>query len=518
MAITTTSGFWNLAEEYPSRVAVIAPDGAPIRAGDLLARANQYVHGLRFLGLRPGDTLAVVLPNSTLTLELYLAALQAGWYVTPINHHLVAGEIAYILRDSEAKAVVCDARFAESCGRAAREAGLDARARFSVGEIDGFRPIEELWTGQSTGAPADRCAGMPMHYTSGTTGRPKGVRRPLPTVSPELVVAHSQGVYAMVGVEAGPPNVHLMVSPMYHTIVSMTVMSLHLGHLAVVRDGFTPEDALASIDEYQVTVSHMVPTMFHRLVSLPEPVRQASDVSSLRWILHAAAPCPIWVKQQMLDWWGPVLYEYYGATEGGGTLVTPQEWLARPGTVGRPWPGADVRILDDDREPCPAGREGTIYMKLGANRFAYHKDPLKTESSRVDGFFTVGDVGYLDADGYLFICDRKADMIISGGVNIYPAEIESAILEHPAVADVAVFGIPDEEWGEQVKAVVQAHPGVAATAEFEEELGAFCGDRLAKFKCPRSYDFTDALPRDPSGKLLKRKLRDPYWADRERAV
>jgi long-chain acyl-CoA synthetase len=518
VAIMTAIGFWNLAEEDPGRVAVIAPDGTAIEAGDLLARANQYVHGLRSLGLRPGDTIAVVLSNSALTLELYLAALQAGWYVTPINHHLVAGEIAYILRDCEAKVLVCGARFAASCVPAADEAGLDGRARFSVGEIPGFRPIEELWSGQPTGAPAERSAGMAMHYTSGTTGRPKGVRRPLPAVTPEVVVAHTQGVFAIVGVEAGPPNVHLMVSPMYHTIVSMSVMSLHLGHLVVVREGFTPEDALDSIDKYKVTVAHMVPTMFHRLLSLPEPARRSSDVSSLRWILHAAAPCPIWVKQQMLDWWGPVLYEYYGATEGGGTLVTPQEWLARPGTVGRAWPGAEVRVLDDNRDPCPAGREGTIYLKLGANQFAYHKDPKKTESNRVDGFFTVGDVGYLDDDGYLFICDRKADMIISGGVNIYPAEIESAILEHPAVADVAVFGIPDDEWGEQVKAVVEPHVGVGPTAELEDELRAFCSERLAKFKCPRSYEFTDSLPRDPSGKLLKRRLRDPYWAGRDRAV
>jgi long-chain acyl-CoA synthetase len=413
---------------------------------------------------------------------------------------------------------VCDASFGDVCTAAADDARIPTSHRFSVGVLSGFRDVEELSRGAPATVPDVRTAGMPMHYTSGTTGRPKGVRRPLPGVEPEVVVANSRGIYALAGVEAGPPNVHLMVSPMYHTIVSMTVTSLHLGHLVVIRDRFTPDDTLDSIARYRVSVAHMVPTMFHRLLSLPAEVRQVSDVSSLRWILHAAAPCPTWVKQQMLEWWGPVLYEYYGATEGGGTVVTPEEWLARPGTVGRPWPGTEVRVLGDDLEPCPPNQPGTIYMQLGANNFAYHNDPAKTQANRVDGFFTVGDIGYLDDDGYLFICDRKIDMIISGGVNIYPAEIESVLLAHPLVADVAVFGVPDEDWGEQVKAVVQLVPGALPTEHIAQDLRAFCEERIARYKVPRTLDFTEALPRDPSGKLYKRTLRDPYWAGRERRV
>ena len=271
------------------------------------------------------------------------------------------------------------------------------------------------------------------------------------------------------------------------------------------------------IEKHRVTTTHMVPTQFHRLLMLPEAVRSRYDCSSLQNVLHAAAPCPIDVKRRMLDWWGPVIYEYYGATEGGGTLVTPQEWLARPGTVGRPWEGADIKVLDDEGKDCPAGQPGTVYLKL-IQEFSYKGDEQKTRSNRRGNFFTVGDVGYVDADGYLFLCDRKIDMIISGGVNIYPAEIEAVLLSHPQVADAAVFGIPDDDWGEQVKAVVEAAPGAAANEALAREILDFCAEQLAKYKCPRSLDFTTAMPRDPNGKLYKRKLRDPYWAGRERRI
>jgi long-chain acyl-CoA synthetase len=235
-------------------------------------------------------------------------------------------------------------------------------------------------------------------------------------------------------------------------------------------------------------------------------------------MIHAAAPCPPDVKRRMLEWWGPVIYEYYAATEGGGTIVTPQEWLERPGTVGRAWTGAELRILTEDGQPCAPKQIGTVYMKLGPASFEYHKDKAKTEGSRREGFFTVGDVGYLDEDGYLFLCDRKSDMIISGGVNIYPAEVESVLLTHPKVGDVAVFGIPDEDWGEQVKAVIELVPGVEPSPALAEEIMAFCLERTAKYKAPKSIDFTTSMPRDPNGKLYKRKLRDPYWLGRERAI
>jgi long-chain acyl-CoA synthetase len=283
-------------------------------------------------------------------------------------------------------------------------------------------------------------------------------------------------------------------------------------------DGWSPEETLRLIADQRVSTSHMVPTQFHRLLALPDDVRAAADVSSLTHVIHAAAPCPIEDKRRMLEWWGPVIYEYYAATEGGGTMVTPQEWLRKPGTVGRAWPNSDVRVEDDEGRPCPPGEPGTVYLSLGQADFEYHRDAEKTRAGRRDGFFTVGDVGYLDEDGYLFLCDRKADMIISGGVNIYPAEIESALFAHPRVADVAVFGIPDPEWGEQVKAVVEPTKGTTAGPELARELDEFCRGRLAGYKCPRSFDFIEAMPREPTGKLLKRRLRDPYWAAERRNI
>jgi long-chain acyl-CoA synthetase len=262
----------------------------------------------------------------------------------------------------------------------------------------------------------------------------------------------------------------------------------------------------------------MVPTQFHRLLALPAEQRAAADVSSLGHVIHAAAPCPVEVKHRMLEWWGPVLYEYYAATEGGGTLVTPREWLERPGTVGRAWPGAEVRVQDDGGRPCPPGVPGAVWMSLAQSPFEYHRDPEKTRRDRRGGFFTVGDVGYLDEAGYLFLCDRRDDTIISGGVNVYPSEVESVLFGHPAVADAVVFGVPDAEWGEQVKAVVQPAPGAVPGPELAGELIQLCRQRLAGYKCPRSVDFTAALPRDPTGKLARRKLRDPYWAGTGRAI
>jgi long-chain acyl-CoA synthetase len=275
---------------------------------------------------------------------------------------------------------------------------------------------------------------------------------------------------------------------------------------------------LDCIDRYGVTHSHMVPTQFNRLLALPDDVKAKYDVSSLRNIVHAAAPCPIEVKRQMLAWWGPVIYEYYAATEGGGTLIGPEEWLERPGSVGTAWASSEIRILDDDGNDVPTGETGTVYMKLASAAFEYHKNAESTAENRREGFFTVGDIGYLDDAGYLFLCDRKSDMIISGGVNIYPAEIEGELQAHPKVADVAVFGIPHPDWGEEVKAVVEPVDGVEPSDELAAELTEWCTERLAKFKIPRSFDFSPELPRDPNGKLYKRKLRDPYWEGRATAI
>jgi long-chain acyl-CoA synthetase len=512
-------GFWIRAEEDPSWIAVVESDGTQVTAGELLSRANQITSGLRAAGLRPGDGIAALLPNGAAAVEVYLAALQAGWYLTPINWHFTVPEIAYIVADCEAKAFFVHERFAELGTAAADQAGVGQAGRFSYGAVNGFTPVEDLLAGQPTTRPADRTAGTTMHYTSGTTGRPKGVRRPLSGLSPEDAAAFGALLLQLFGITDGQPNAHLVTSPNYHTAVTVFGGgALHLGHTMVCMDSWDAKDALALVERYQVTNSHMVPTQFKRMLSLPDETRQRYDLSSMQWLIHAAAPCPVGIKRAMLEWWGPCVYEYYAATEGGGTIASPQDWLARPGTVGTAWPVSEVIVVDDDGSPSPVDTPGTVYMKMGESEFEYKDDPAKTAASRLDGFFTVGDIGYLDSGGFLFLCDRKADMIISGGANIYPAEIEAEIIMNPKVADVAVFGIPDADWGEQVKAVVQPAPGVEPGDALAAEILAALDGRLARMKWPKSIDFSAALPRDPSGKLLKRRLREPYWQDQNSAI
>jgi len=513
-------GFWNLATEDPERVALVAQDGRSRTAGELLAAANQVSHGLRALGLETGDTVAVVLPNDLPMLEVYLGATQIGLYLTPINHHLVGPEIAYIVNDSDAKVFVTDERFADEIAKAMTEIDIPTTNLFAVGPIEGFRPYSELTAGQPTTAPADRIAGSPMHYTSGTTGKPKGVKRALVDIDPDILGELYAGFQGMFGVQPLDANVHITGSPLYHTAVLMwTANSLHMGHTVVLMEKWTPEEMLRLIQEHGVTTSHMVPTQFHRLLALPEEVRGQYDVSSVRCMVHAAAPCPPEVKRRMIAWWGDAIMEYYAATEGGGTIITAAEWMKKQGSVGVAWPGSEIRIYDEDSgELLPAGTEGTVYMSLALANFEYKGDEQKTNDARRDGFFTVGDWGLLDEDGYLFLKDRKSDMIISGGVNIYPAEIEGELLTFPKIGDVAVFGIPHEDWGEEIKAVVQPAEGIEADDALRDEIFAFCGDRLAKFKRPKTIDFSAELPRDPSGKLYKRKLRDPYWEGVDRKI
>jgi long-chain acyl-CoA synthetase len=513
-------GFWDIAQARPDHLALVDPDGREISAGELLASCNQLVHGLRAAGLQPGDAVAMLLPNSAEVFELFLAVTQAGFYLVPINWHLVGPEVAYIVGDCEAKVFVSHADFAATATAAADEIDFPAEGRFSVGgDIPGFRAYDELKAGQPTDVPSDRQMGMVMNYTSGTTGKPKGVRRALPGVDPETGSNGFGGMLFMFGLQPFDDNVHIVGSPLYHTAVLVFAGSaIHIGHTLVVMEKWTPEGMLRLIDKYGVTNTHMVPTQFVRLLGLPEDVRSKYDVSSLRHMVHAAAPCPPDVKRQMIEWWGPTIDEYYAASEGGGTIVFAKEWLEHPGTVGRAWPISEIAILDDDGNDLPAGQIGTVYMHMMTGNFEYFKDKDKTDKSRKGKFFTVGDAGYLDEDGWLFLSDRKIDMIISGGANIYPAEIESELIMHPKVADVAVFGIPHDDWGEEVKAVVEPVEGTVASPELESEILEWAKTRLAKFKTPRSVDFTDEMPRDPNGKLYKRKLRDPYWEGRERAI
>ncbi len=506
------NSFWNHAQADPDHLALVEPDGTEHTAGALLASCNQVAHGLRALGLAKGDTVATMLPNGAAVVEVALAAAQTGLYITPVNWHLVAPEVAFILEDSGAKAVVCGAEHAGIVREALKGKNI---AAFVLGDAsEGFRPLSDLKAGQSTELPSDRFGGFTMTYTSGTTGRPRGVRRPTFDVPPEHLAESFTGFLKLFGI--GPDGVHLVVSPLYHTaVINWCLYSLHYGHTAVLMDKWTAEGTLERVQRYKVTHTHIVPTQLSRLMALDAEARAAYDTSSLTHVIHSAAPCPIDLKRSVLAWLGPVVYEYYAASEGGGTTATPEQWLEKPGTVGKPWPISQIRILDDEKQPLAPGEVGTVWIRMGEHKFEYHGDEEKTEKAWDAGFFTVGDAGYLDEDGFLFLCDRKADMIISGGVNIYPAEIESALHGHPGIADCAVFGIPDDDWGEQVKAVVQLEAGVTLD---EETVLAWCRENVAGYKCPRSVDFMDALPRDPNGKLYKRRLREPYWEGRERQI
>jgi len=518
--MTAELGFWALAQADPEHVALVTPDGREITAGHLLEECNRVVHGLRAVGLQPGDAIAAVLPNGMELIEIYLACLQAGWYLVPINHHLVGSEIAYIVGDSEAKVFVAHERFAEAAVAAAEEIGFPPAGRFAVGSVPGFRSYAELKADQPADLPTDRTTGAVMNYTSGTTGRPKGVRRALSGRPPEAVAASFGGMLLMFGLQPGDDNVHIVGSPLYHTAVLVFGGgALHLGHTVVLMDKWTPEGMLELIQRHRVTSSHMVPTQFHRLLALPDDVRARYDVSSLRHMVHAAAPCPPDIKRRMIEWWGPTVDEYYAASEGGGTTVFAAEWLEHPGTVGRAWSYSEIAIFDDEGTRLTEPHQiGTVYMKMSAGTFEYYKDKEKTRKNRIGDFFTVGDVGELDEDGWLFLRDRKIDMIISGGANIYPSEIESVLLTHPQIGDAAVFGVPNEDWGEEVKAVIEPAEGAVAGPELERDILEFCAGRLARFKTPKTIDFVDELPRDPNGKLYKRKLRDPYWEGRQRAI
>jgi long-chain acyl-CoA synthetase len=511
-------GFWKIAASDPDRLALVDAEERTATFGELSATSNQLARGLRDLGLQRGDAIAVLLANEAAFLELYLAATQIGLYITPVNFHLTGPEIAYIRQDAEVKVYVAGERYADAARAAASEAGLASDRCFGVGKVDGFQPYDDLKADQPIAPPDDRSAGQTMLYTSGTTGRPKGVRRPLPDADPDTAAALSSLLASLFEVQPGE-GVHLAAGPLYHAApLAFGTGALHMGHAIVLMDKWSPERTLELIERYRVTTSHMVPTMFHRLLALPDAIKQVHDTSSLSNVIHAAAPCPVDVKRRMIEWWGPVIYEYYAATEGGGTYVTSPEWLERPGTVGRAFPGATIKILDDDGDECAAGTSGTVYMGSAIGSFEYYKDPGKTADARKGDLFTVGDVGYLDEAGWLFLNDRKADMIISGGVNIYPTEIEAALLTHPSVGDAAVFGVPNDEWGEEVKAVVEPAAGVQSSPQLADELLEHCRSQLAGYKVPRSLDFRDELPRYPTGKLYKRLLRDEYWQGRERNI
>jgi long-chain acyl-CoA synthetase len=491
---------------------------------DLDARVDRLIHALRGAGLRSGDTFGLLCGNRREYYELMCAAAHASWRFVPVNWHWAPEEIAYVLRNSDAVGLVADARFAELArATVARDDCPPLRLRaLAGGSAPGFLDYEALIAAAPSGPAADGGLGGPMFYTSGTTGRPKGVKSTL------FGLGAPAGVLKLVGGSVtsamGLPEygTALVVGPAYHSAQwAFSFLPLLAGQSVVMRHRFDAAETLELIDRHRVTNVHLVPTQFVRLLRLDDAVRARFDGSSLRVVWHGAAPCPPEVKRRMIEWWGPKISEYYGSTEGSiVTRIDSASWLARPGSVGRPVETIELRIVREDGALAATGEEGQIYFKnrMGTD-FEYYKDPEKTKAAHLEpGVFTTGDVGYVDADGYLFLCDRKIDMIISGGVNIYPAEIEGVLCDHPAVLDAAVFGIPNEEFGEEVKAAVQLVAGRAAGPELERELLACCRERLAGYKTPRSVDFVTELPRHPTGKLYKRLLREPYWRGTGRRI
>ncbi len=494
----------------PDKPAVImGGSGAVMTFKELDDMANQVSQLFFDLGLRPGDHVALCMENHPLFLAIAWGAHYAGLYYTAASSRLTTAELEYIVDDCEAQVFITSAYKAE---QAAELSIPNVRLKLMLdGIVDGYEPFEATVARYPAEPLPDRVEGNDMLYSSGTTGRPKGVKPPL-SGAPLGTMTPLTGLVSMLfGVDSS--SVYLSPAPLYHAApLRFSMSSQRLGASVVVMEHFDPEQFLALVDRYKVTTTQVVPTMFIRMLKLPPEVRAKYDLSSLKVCIHAAAPCPVEVKRQIIEWWGPVLHEYYAGTEGNGFVYcNSEQWLAHPGTVGTALSG-QLHIVGDDGTEQPPGEPGTIYFSEGA-QFEYHNDPEKTKSSYNErGWSTLGDVGYLDADGYLYLTDRKAYMIISGGVNIYPQEAENVLSMHPKVFDVAVFGVPNEDFGEEVKAVVQPVDMADAGPELERDLIAYCRSQLADVKCPRSIDFRDELPRHPTGKLYKRLLKDEYWA------
>ena len=492
---------------------VVAETGASVGYAEFDQGIERLSRYLAAAGLEQGDGVVLVAENSARFLEAAWAAQRTGLYYTAMSTRLNPEEAIYILRDSGAKAVITSRSLAP-LATAMREAVPEVAVWLSLdGGVADFDSYDEaVATISVAGEGPEKVEGADLLYSSGTTGKPKGVKRKLPLVPVEefsdLLATLCGGLFGF-----NADTRYLSPAPLYHAApLRYCIATQRLGGTVIIMEHFDPVGFLAAIDRYRATHTQVVPTMFVRLLKLPEEQRLRADLSSLTFCLHAAAPCPVPVKQAMLDWWGPIVHEYYAGTEGNGFVyASPQDWISHPGTVGKSLTGP-VHILDDEDVEVPVGQTGTVFFEQGA--FEYHNDPEKTAASRNEkGWTTLGDIGYLNEEGYLFLTDRKAYMIISGGVNIYPQEAENVLTMHPAVADVAVFGVPDEEMGEAVKAVVQPAADAVPGPELERELIAYCREQLTHYKCPRSVDFEAELPRHPTGKLYKRLLRDRYWPE-----
>jgi long-chain acyl-CoA synthetase len=502
------------ARQAPERPAIIMTgSGEVVTFADLEAASNRGAHLLRSLGLYRGDGFALWSTNNARFHEITWTMQRSGLYMTPIAAKLKAEEAAYIVNDSNSRVVIVDAGVKHAADFVAQVKALCPGVEhvFALqGPLAGLERWEDATARMPTTEIADQSTGQPMVYSSGTTGKPKGVRKELPE---RPFDDHTPPFYqALSPVDAGTG--YMTTAPMYHVgTLTMTLQEQQMGATIILMEKFDPEDLLKAVDKYKPRRSQFVPTMFIRLLKLPEDVRAKYDVSSLDLAIHSAAPCPVKVKLAMIEWFGPILFDIYGGTEGAGaTVITSPEYLKKPGSVGRSVDGI-IHICDDKGDELPVGETGTIYFET-ANDFSYFNDPEKTKDSRNPkhpGWRTYGDIGHVDEDGYLFLSDRRAFMIISGGVNIYPQEAENALILHPKVEDVAVFGVPDEDLGEVVKAVVQPRDWADATPELAAELIAYCKDQLSTLKCPRSIDFEQELPRDVTGKMMKRELRGRYW-------
>jgi len=496
------------AREAPERMAILSDFGS-LTYGELNARANQLVRALARRGVGKSDALALLCSNRPEFAVAYAAALRGGLRLTCINCHLQRDEIAYIVDNCEARAFLADARFAETAADVAREAAKAAVRLAIAGPIAGFESFDAALGAESPADVEAPVLGSTMLYTSGTTGRPKGVyRRQTPPVGG---LARAIGQIARYRPES---DRMLCTGPLYHAapLAFNLAAPLAAGIGTVLMDRWDAADALRLIERHRVTHTHMVATMFHRLLALPDDVKARHDVSSLRVLLHGAAPTPVHVKKALIDWLGPIVYEYYAATEGGGTFITSEEWVARPGSVGRPADEGNLVVRDDDGREVAPGSVGTIWFRAPpVGRFEYFGDEQKTQSSYDGDWFTMRDMGYQDEAGYVFLTGRTSELIISGGVNIYPAEIDAVLLMHPAVADAAAVGVPNEEFGEAVRAVVQLKPAVLPSEALARELMEHCRARLAHFKCPRGVDFDPELPRSDAGKVQRRQIRERYW-------
>ena len=503
-------GISGLANSHPDKVAyVMAASEQRITFGELEKAANQGAHLFRELGLKRGDHIAILLENHPLFFQIVCAAQRSGLYYTTISWRLQQEEVEYIVKDCEAKLFISSSAQKTVAGPVLESLNDPVSCYMLDGIEPGFESWEKSIVKQSTDPIDDQSFGAPMLYSSGTTGYPKGVKRAL---SDELYEEKEEISMMQMLYGAGPDSIYLSPAPLYHAApMTFTLSCLQSGIQVVVMEHFDAELALAAIQRYRVTHSQWVPTMFVRMLKLPAESRQKYDTSSLQCAIHAAAPCPIPIKEELIDWWGPIVYEYYAGTEGNGFVqLNSQEWLEHKGSVGRPL-NCQIFICDDEGNELPAGEPGTIYF-AGGGEFEYHNDPEKTLSTQhAKGWTTLGDVGYLDEEGYLYLTDRKHFMIISGGVNIYPQEAENVLITHEQVMDVAVFGIPNEDFGEEVKGVVQLQDHSEANPLLEAQLIDYCREHLSHVKCPKSIDFREELPRHPTGKLYKRLLKDEYW-------